>query len=479
VRAVGWLYTGSAEGARSLLSTVAGAVVTVVGVAFSVTIVSLQLAAAQLGPRVLRNFMRDRGNQVVLGTFVATFVYCLLVLRTVRGTNGLAGDEFIPHLAVTGGVALAIFSAAVLIYFIHHAAVGIQADHVIAVIAHELDDTVDTLYPDRLGDAEAPADAPPPLPEDFERTARVIAAPTSGYVRSIGEDPVMSFAAAHDVLVRLECRPGDLVLEGEPRARAWPPGRVDDAAAARLAATIAVGRVRTLVQDFRFGVEQLVEIAVRALSSDLRDPTTAIRCIDRLDDGRLRVIAPSITMDEVVAGAFGSIRARGAESLAVALHLLETFERVARLRDSRELHAALLAETAKMERGSPEALGHPWERRAITHQAARVRRALRPDVLAGPDSGPLPPPTSRAADPGARAHVIPAVGIHARWHPSVSPPRPATPCRRRVSRSPSEIAPCQPRHARPPRSLIVSSPSARRSRSRRPSPAPRPARTGG
>jgi uncharacterized membrane protein len=408
VRAVGWLYTGGAEGARSLLSTVAGAVVTVVGVAFSVTIVSLQLAAAQLGPRVLRSFMRDRGNQFVLGTFVATFVYCLLVLRTVRGTTGLAGDEFIPHLAVTGGVALAILSAAVLLYFIHHAAVAIQADQVIAAIAHELDAAVDILYPERLGEADASPAAPPPMPDDFERTARVVAAPASGYVRSIAADPVMQFARAHDVLVRIECQPGDFVLDGEPLARVWPPAHVDDEAASRLAAAVAVGRARTLVQDFRFGVEQLVEVAVRALSSDLRDPTTASRCVDRLggavarlagrrlpspyrfDGGRLRVIAPGISVADVVAGAFGPIRARGAESLDVGLRLLETFERVARLRDARELHEALLSETVKIEHATREALRHPWELRAIEHQAARVRRALRSDVLAGADSGATP-----------------------------------------------------------------------------------------
>jgi uncharacterized membrane protein len=398
IREVGWIYTGGAQGARSLLSTVAGAVVTVVGVAFSVTIVSLQLAAAQLGPRVLRNFMRDRGNQAVLGTFVATFVYCLLVLRTIHGDNGLPDDAFIPHLAVTGGVALAIVSAAVLIYFIHHAAVAIQADHVVAAIAAELDATVDALYPERLGADDPGSDPAPALPADFDTQALRVRARETGYVQSIGGDDVMGVATERDVVIRLEVQPGQFVIEGECVARAWPPGNLDDASARRLAGTVVLGRVRTLVQDVEFGIEQLVEIAVRALSSDVRDPTTAMRCLDRLgaalarlahrrlpspyrrDGGRLRVVAPRISVGGIADAAFDAIRERGAASLAATVRLLETFERVARLGGTRELHAALLRHTVKVERGSRATLTHPWERRTIERHASAVRRALRPDV---------------------------------------------------------------------------------------------------
>lgn len=399
VREVGWLYTGGAEGARSLLSTVAGAVVTVVGVAFSVTVVSLQLAAAQLGPRVLRNFMRDRGNQTVLGTFVATFVYCLLVLRTVRGSDGLGNAEFVPHLAVTGGVALAVLSAAVLIYFIHHAAVSIQADHVIAGIAAELDATMDALYPERLGEAAIAPEAAPALPEDFETRGLGVRAHASGYVQSIDADAVMGVATARDVLVRLEHRPGAFVVEGETLVHVWPAARLDDGSRRRLNGAVVLGQERTLVQDFEFGVEQLVEIAVRALSSNVRDPTTAMRCIDRLgaalarlagrqlpspyrrDGERLRVIAPGLSVSQVADTAFDRIRERGAESLAVAVRLLETFERLGRLRPAKDLHTALLRHTVEIEHGSTTALALPGQRRTIERHAAAVRQILREDVL--------------------------------------------------------------------------------------------------
>lgn len=130
-----WAYTGGAEGASLVLSTVAGSMITIAGVVFSMTLVVLSLASSQLGPRLLRTFMRDTKNQVVLGAFIATFVYCLLVLRTIRRAEDVA---FVPHLSVTIGVLLAIGSLGILIYFIHHVSISIQADEVVARVHDEL-----------------------------------------------------------------------------------------------------------------------------------------------------------------------------------------------------------------------------------------------------------------------------------------------------------------------------------------------------
>ncbi len=145
---LGWIYTRGPDGARAVLSTIAGSMITVAGVVFSVTIVALSLASNQFGPRLLRNFMRDRGNQIVLGTFVATYLYCLLVMRTVQGMDG---SQFVPHLSVTVAILMAVASLGVLIYFIHHVAVSIQAPELIANVAHELHEAIDRLFPEELG----------------------------------------------------------------------------------------------------------------------------------------------------------------------------------------------------------------------------------------------------------------------------------------------------------------------------------------
>jgi uncharacterized membrane protein len=149
-----WVYTGGPEGARAVLSTIAASMITVAGVTFSITIVALTLAAQQFGPRLLRNFLRDLGNQVVLGTFVSTFIYCLLVLRTVRGSDD---EEFVPHLPVTVGVILAM-SLGVLIFFIHHVATSIQASRIIANVAEDLEGAINRLFPETIGDDSATAD---------------------------------------------------------------------------------------------------------------------------------------------------------------------------------------------------------------------------------------------------------------------------------------------------------------------------------
>lgn len=154
-----FIYLFGPEGARAILSAVATSMITVAGLTFSITMLTLQLASSQFGPRLLRNFMRDRGNQVVLGTFISTFVYCLLVLRTVKGVEGAS---FVPHLAVAIGVVLAVAGLAVLIYFIHHTASSIRIETLLASLAEETSATIDRLFPEKLGREDAETAIEPP-----------------------------------------------------------------------------------------------------------------------------------------------------------------------------------------------------------------------------------------------------------------------------------------------------------------------------
>jgi uncharacterized membrane protein len=188
--------------------------ITVAGVTFSITIVAVTLASQQFGPRLLRNFLRDFGNQVVLGTFVSTFLYCLLVLRTVRGSDD---EEFVPHLAVTVGVILAMLSLGVLIFFIHHVAMSIQASRIIANVADDLEAAIDRLFPETLGeDAAESADRLRASGDDSSNAdgARAVKARTAGYVQAIDADALMSIAREHDLLVRVHARPGSFVRRG-------------------------------------------------------------------------------------------------------------------------------------------------------------------------------------------------------------------------------------------------------------------------
>jgi uncharacterized membrane protein len=184
---LGLSYSGGAEGASLLLGTVAGSMIAIAGTVFSMTLVALSLASSQLGPRLLRNFMRDTANQVVLGTFVATFLYCLIVLRTIRRADEVA---FVPHLSISIGVLLAIVSVGVLIYFIHHISVSIQADQVVARVGRELDEGIDRLFPGDLGDPGSEASRAPSevnLPAEFAREACPVGALEDGYLQMIDD----------------------------------------------------------------------------------------------------------------------------------------------------------------------------------------------------------------------------------------------------------------------------------------------------
>ncbi len=283
------VYTRGPDGARAVLATVAGSMITVAGVVFSVTIVALSLASNQFGPRLLRNFMRDRGNQVVLGTFVATFVYCLLVLRTVRGTDG---NEFVPHLSVTVAIVLALASLGVLIYFIHHVAMSIQAPEIVANVANDMHEAIDRFFPEELGEEngdERPQREADVLPEDFDRDCGPVSARNSGYVQAIDGDLLIALAGENDLLIRLRRRPGQFVIEGSLLAEAWPSDRLSDDLMAAIRDTYLIGSRQTPAQDAAFAINQLVEVAVRALSPGVNDPFTALNCLDRLGESLCHV----------------------------------------------------------------------------------------------------------------------------------------------------------------------------------------------
>jgi uncharacterized membrane protein len=205
---LGWLYEFGPEGARAVLSAIATSMITVAGLTFSMTMLTLQLASSQFGPRLLRSFMRDRGNQIVLGTFTSTFLYCLLVLRAVRGTEG---SSFVPHLSVILGVLLAALSLAVLIFFIHHVATSIRIETVLADLADETRAAIDRLYPDEIGQDRPRRDGLPdrwPFPEELGPRTKTIRLEEGGYLQLIDDNALMRIASEHDLLLRIEARPG-------------------------------------------------------------------------------------------------------------------------------------------------------------------------------------------------------------------------------------------------------------------------------
>ncbi len=388
VRSVGFFWSGDADGARGLLSTVAGSMITVAGVVFSITLVALSLASSQFGPRLLRSFMRDRANQFVLGTFVSTFLYCLLILRAVR-----SGDPgFVPYISVTTSLILTILSLAVLIFFIHHVAMGIQAPSVIANVAGDLFMAIDDLFPEGLGGQGREPGDESPLPEDFERQARSIPVPYTGYLQALDGTRLLHTATQHNLLVKLVARPGDFVVEGEEALQAWPLERVDDVIVDALARSLVVGRQRTGTQDVEFAIEQLVEVAVRSLSPGINDPFTAITCIDWLgaalcrlatrcfpssrlydEDANLRlVVERPLTFPGLLDTAVNQIRQYAGSSVAVRVRLLEMLATVFASTPSLEDRLALQRQAVMIEGATGQAVSEQRDRADIMERYRSV-----------------------------------------------------------------------------------------------------------
>jgi uncharacterized membrane protein len=271
-------FHAEADAARALLATIAGSLITVAGLTFSITIVSLQLVSQQFSPRALRGFLGDRLNQVVAGTFVGTFLYSVLVLREVRGDGESRFDRFVPALAITGSVALAVISIGLLLVFIHHMAQTIQVSSITAGIAKATLGAVEPLYAETFGvGSEEDPDA---LAAEWERAAprHAVRASRPGYLRSVAFEDLGNLAPAETLRCRLLVAPGDFVTEETPMLEYWQDAP-DECVERLVVRATAVQSERDLHQDVDFGLRQLADIALKAISPGVNDPTTAVTSI--------------------------------------------------------------------------------------------------------------------------------------------------------------------------------------------------------
>src|SRR5664279_3033506 len=340
-----WVIVGNADAARQILTALAAAVITVVGIVFSITIVALTLASTQFGPRMLRNFIRDRGTQVKLGTFVATFFYTILTLVSVG--SGSAG-EFVPHLSITVSLAMTLADLAVLIYFLNHIASMIQLPQVIAGIARDLAREIDAQGGGEgsfgVGAARGPSSAE--LLHRIDESGAAIRTPSSGYLQVIRHDTLLKIASSADAVIHLPYRPGHFLVRGQILASVWP-AEAAEYVERNLQRGHVTGPYRTLTQDISFGFDQLVEIALRALSPAVNDTFTAMTCIDWLGDclcristawhpqrihrdttGRIRVIAYQADFERLVERAFEKIRQASDGMPAVMIRQLTALAKI-------------------------------------------------------------------------------------------------------------------------------------------------------
>lgn len=374
--ALGLLLPSSAEGARALLSAVIGAMITAISVTFSVTIVALTVAAQHFGPRVLNNFVRQTAAQVVLGTFMATFAYSVLVLGSVGDTGP---DAVIPELAVAGAVLLVVMSIGALIYYVHHVSTSLQIGEIAADIAEDLRHSVARLHEGDEGGAELESNEIPEAPGD----AADIDSTETGYVQRIDYGAIAEAAAAREAVVWMRREPGTFVVGGAPLALVHPASACDEELTHVVRHACVLGRDRTMWHDPEFALKQLVEMALRALSPGVNEPFTAITCIDRLTEGlatvatsppprtawrdsagRARLYVRSQPFTTLLRAAFDPIRIFAAENPAIYARLFDSIAELVlvatREADRTELRhqADIIRRTASTTLSDPDDLAY-------------------------------------------------------------------------------------------------------------------------
>lgn len=351
-----FLYAGNRSGARSVLSTIAASMATIAGVTFSMTLVTLTLASSQYGPRLLRKFITDKGNQMVLGTFVATFVYSLIVLLTIKESDD---TSFIPKFSILFGFLLAVYSLGVLIYFIHHAAASIQAENVIRTSFNDLIDAVEKFMVDKQADDLSLEKVLKNINLDNceQQTIRCL---NSGYLQRINYKLICQWAAENDAVVRLLVKTGDFCTVLEPQFYLYHRGKLPENWKEEIEDWFELGSKRTPVQEIRFSIKQIVEVAVRALSPGINDPHTAISAIHYLGavlvtigtryfrsivikdkKQNIRIIERENSFGELLDACFDHLRVYARSNIFVATEMLMAIEKASRHTIHRQMQEAL------------------------------------------------------------------------------------------------------------------------------------------
>ena len=390
------LFGLGADGSRGMLTAIAGSMLTVATLAFSLTLSAVSQASAQFTPRIFRNFMRDRANQFVLGYFVSVFAYCLLVLRTIRGADEL---KFVPSFAVLTGLALAIGGVLVLIFFIHHIADSLQITTILENITLETKQAVEKMFPQELGNAASENEKAAAREVETIKEWEKIPAQAAGYVQDVDTDGLLEYAAEKNILIKMRRGIGQFAGSGAVLAEIAPGAEteeremlIDEKKIKEINEFFTLKRHRTIEQDAGFGIRQIVDIALKALSPGINDTTTAVSCIDNLGEivGEIarrqipakvrskddvpRVIVAAPDFEDYVETAFDQIRISGKGNQAIFERLLSAIMFVAECATDKTRRDVLAKQVALVGEYAEQTLETDYEKEKVRLKLAKAKK---------------------------------------------------------------------------------------------------------
>ena len=388
-----WIFIDSGEGARTILGALATTLLTVAALAFSVLMLAVVQTANAYSPRVLREYLEDAGNQNVLGILLGTFLYTLLVLRRVQDTEA---SVFIPTVSVSVALVLSIISVLFFIYFINHVALSIQVPSIVRRIHEEAEEMLQHLFPDGVGRPWTGTGEPPlPQGEPLQLLAR-----RSGYVATVAGDTLLQAARARGAVLRLEKTVGEYVFRGGLLVTVWPGGgELDEELAETVHGAISLRDERTTFQDLNFGLQQLTDVALRAISPAVNDPRTVVHCLNaagallvdlasrgpvspyRLDEsGALRLIAWGPDLKSALDTALLQLHPYLMVDPYVVRRLLDIYVELAASVGTEAGRALVAEHLARIAFLAGEHVQSPWDREALNERLAGAARNLQRPV---------------------------------------------------------------------------------------------------
>ena len=386
------LFGVGANGAVQMLSTIAGSMMSVMGITFSMTLVALALASSQYTSRILGNFMGSRITQITLGIFAGIFAYCLVVLKTIHGGNA----EFVPGLAVFFAFVLALGGIGVLVFFIHHIASSIQASSIIASIAQDTIESIDRLFPERLGNELDEDEGQDQVLRSLEERAwHAVQAEVSGYIQSVDNDALLRLARNRKTVMRMERGIGAFVVQDTALVSLALEDLPDQETIEALNNAYSIGCHRTLGQDPAFGIRQIVDIALRALSPGVNDTSTAVLCVDyltvilaqlaarkfpalqRYEGDELRVLAIAPTFEGLLVEAFDQIRGSAVGNVGIMTRMLSALETLTDLTVSPRRRRAIHEQMQWLAEVAGRTVESKHDRERLARRLTDVREALK------------------------------------------------------------------------------------------------------
>ncbi len=386
-----------ADGSRGMLTAIAGSMLTVAALAFSLVLSTIAQASGQYTPRILRNFMKDGGNQFILGYFVSVFAYSLVVLRTIRGADEI---KFVPSLAIVFGLLLALGGNIVLIYFIHHVASSLQLTTIIKNIVEETQESIDVLFPQETGTAakKKGRKAARELIDDEDWLE--IESTSNGYIQYVDTTGLLEFAEEKNIIVKMHASIGQFVGKRQTLIKVSPDiGKsemlFDEDDEGQVNSYFQIHRFRSIEQDVGYGIRQIVDIALKALSPGVNDTTTAIICIDylgtiisdiaqrnlptdiRKKNGDVRIIVKAPDFESFVETAFDQIRINGKGNQAVLQRLLDTMALIAKNILDESHQETLLEQVRLIENLGNNSLETDYEKEKVSERVEKTKKLIK------------------------------------------------------------------------------------------------------